>query len=90
MKEKKRTFTEWLFTFLTEHDNIEVRMEQFTLYDESGIAIVMIDHDEHNDVRVARKVSEVVYPQNNSTKMTMDDFMIFSMTRLYERLKFNE
>ena len=90
MDEKKRTFTEWLFTFLTEHDNIEVRMEQFTLYDESGIAIVIIDHDEHNDVRVARKVSEVVYPQNNSTRMTMDDFMIFSMTRLYERLKLNE
>ena len=88
MEEKKRTFTEWLFTFLLEHKDIEVIMERYMLYDEPGIAIILVDHDDN--IHTARKIREIVRPQYVPTKMTIDDFMIFSTTNLYEKLKSNE
>ena len=87
MDEKKHTFNEWLFTFLLEHKDIEVRLERYSLYDEPGIALTMVDYE---DVRAARKIREFIYPQYNPTNISLDDLMILVVTRMYERLKSNE
>ena len=87
MDEKKHTFNEWLFTFLLEHNHIEVRMERYSLYDDPGISLTMVDYD---DVRAAKKIREIIYPQYNPTNISLDDLMILVVTRMYERLKSNE
>lgn len=87
MDKKKHTFNEWLFTFLLEHKDIEIKIERYSLYDDPGISLTMVDHE---DVRVAKKIREIIYPQYNPTNISLDDLMILVVTRMYERLKGNE
>lgn len=88
MDEKKRTFNEWLFTFLLEHKDIEVRMERwYSQYDDPGISFTMVDYD---DDRAAKKIREIIYPQYNPTNISLDDLMILVVTKMYERLKADE